>query len=509
MVYLDGVYTMSVYIKSFVFILSLGLVVATAHGQQPPAASGLAEGALLPPALKAPFTVVEAQQAKANWSRFLAKDVSYQENDGPEMTLIPPGEFFMGLKQSLHEILDDFSREGPGAFRASLSGKRVSISEPFFLSKHEVTVGQFRSFVKATGYITEREKGSSSGTPLPVDCGQGNASLKNTPFPKLGDKGPVTFVTWNDANAYCEWLSRVEGKKYRLPTQAEWEYACRAGAETRYSSGQDVESLVTVANVPNVKQRDWNRIDIGYGEQRLSMIYPGKPGRISIRQDKNNASTYFLVDSSVGSQGKTIVSNDSEIEDLFVVSKEGDINIGPSARVLVQPRKIDHPTFLSGRWYEGEEAYPIGVFRADILPGMEVRFRRTEGNWAEIEAEQFRAMCVTELLGTDKVRLINQDLNSVFRYRVGGKDFNLNFRDYTDVKFIKESTYRTYSSDGFHGLAPVGQFKPNAFGVYDMHGNVFEWCLDGFDLNYQTCPSVDPKGSPNHTSYAIRGACFL
>ena len=56
-------------------------------------------------------------------------------------------------------------------------------------------------------------------------------------------------VSWNDAVAFCKWLSRREGKTYRLPTEAEWEYACRAGTTTRYSSGDDPETLAEVGNV--------------------------------------------------------------------------------------------------------------------------------------------------------------------------------------------------------------------------------------------------------------------
>ena len=68
---------------------------------------------------------------------------------------------------------------------------------------------------------------------------------------KQEDDHPVVLVSWNDAVAFCDWLStdKEEGRIYRLPTEAEWEYSCRAGQATRYSSGDDPESLATVGNV--------------------------------------------------------------------------------------------------------------------------------------------------------------------------------------------------------------------------------------------------------------------
>ena len=59
---------------------------------------------------------------------------------------------------------------------------------------------------------------------------------------------PVVYVSWNDAVAFCNWLSKREGKTYRLPTEAEWEYACRAGTNSRYYFGNDPEDLVYYAN---------------------------------------------------------------------------------------------------------------------------------------------------------------------------------------------------------------------------------------------------------------------
>ena len=65
---------------------------------------------------------------------------------------------------------------------------------------------------------------------------------------KVEDDHPVGYISWNDAVAFCAWLSQKEGRRYRLPTEAEWEYACRAGTSSRYSCGNDPEQLIDFAN---------------------------------------------------------------------------------------------------------------------------------------------------------------------------------------------------------------------------------------------------------------------
>ena len=111
--------------------------------------------------------------------------------------------------------------------------------KPFYLGTTEVTRGQFRRFVDEAGYKTEAEKDGKGGW---------RANLADHGFEQT-DEHPVVNVSWNDAVAFAAWLSRKEGQTYRLPTEAEWEYACRAGTTTRYSSGDDPEGLAAVAKL--------------------------------------------------------------------------------------------------------------------------------------------------------------------------------------------------------------------------------------------------------------------
>ena len=144
------------------------------------------------------------------------------------------------------------------------------------------------------------------------------------------DDHPVVNVTWNDAMAFCEWLSHKTGQTYRLPTEAQWEYACRAGTTTRYSSGDDPETLATVGNV---------------GDAAFKALFPN--------------------------------------------------------------------------------------------------------------------------------------------------DFTIN------------------ASDGYPFTSPVGQFLPNAFGLYDMHGNAWQWCADWYADNYYAASAIeDPKGPDSGTYRITRGGSW-
>jgi formylglycine-generating enzyme required for sulfatase activity len=143
---------------------------------------------------------------------------------GMELVLVSRGKFLMG---SVDDDLQSYPNEKPQ--------HEVEITKDFYLGKYEVTRGQFRRFVKGTIYRTEAEKAKDAPT------------WQDTPFGQT-DAHPVVNVTWNDAMAFCEWLSVKEGQKYRLPTEAEWEYSCRATTTTRFFSGDGLDGLAEVAN---------------------------------------------------------------------------------------------------------------------------------------------------------------------------------------------------------------------------------------------------------------------
>jgi formylglycine-generating enzyme required for sulfatase activity len=124
-------------------------------------------------------------------------------------------------------------REGPQT--------RVTLTEDFWMGETEVTVGQFKRFVSETNHRTTAEqKGSARGLDKADGQWKDMQGLSwRSPGFSQGDNHPVVCVSWDDAVAYCEWASRKSGMKVTLPTEAQWEYACRAGTSTRYQWGDD------------------------------------------------------------------------------------------------------------------------------------------------------------------------------------------------------------------------------------------------------------------------------
>ncbi len=168
---------------------------------------------------------------------------------GMKLTLIQDGRFMMGSDESDKEAYDD-------EFLDKAAGKKqkhpVRITRPFYLGIHEVTRGQFRRFVDDTGYQTDAEKDGKGGYGWNEEKKTfeqaPHYTWRNAGFDQTDDH-PVVNVSWNDAVALAAWLSRKEGKTYRLPTEAEWEYACRARTTTKFSNGDDPEGLAAVGNI--------------------------------------------------------------------------------------------------------------------------------------------------------------------------------------------------------------------------------------------------------------------
>ncbi len=160
-----------------------------------------------PPLAVAPFDAQQARSHQESWSKHLGQPRELTNSIGMKLVLIPPGEYMMGSPESEK---DRGGAEGPQ--------HRVRLTKPFYLGVYEVTQGQWESVMGTRPW-------------------SGKSNVKE------GSDYAATYVSWEDAVEYCRKLSAKEGKEYRLPTEAEWEYACRAGTTTAYHFGDDASRL--------------------------------------------------------------------------------------------------------------------------------------------------------------------------------------------------------------------------------------------------------------------------
>ena len=157
---------------------------------------------------------------------------------------------------------------------------QVEVSS-FYISKTTITVRQFSFFITVTGYKTTAEKDSGScvfnGTSWTVRKGVNwrcdeSGALQST----VNNNKPVLYISWYDAQAFCTWLSKISGKDYRLPTEAEWEFAAKGGILSKgylYSGGND-PGIIT-----------WNGINSGL---KVHPVAEKKPNELGLYDMSGN-----------------------------------------------------------------------------------------------------------------------------------------------------------------------------------------------------------------------------
>jgi formylglycine-generating enzyme required for sulfatase activity len=168
--------------------------------------------------------------------------------DCPPLVALPRGSFDMGAQpaESQRLKLSEFwgARERPQ--------HRVTVSRAFAIARTEITRGQFAAFVRATGYAPAKGCWHFVGTEWLLDP---ERSWENPGFAQTDDH-PATCLNWHDATAYAAWLAERTGQPYRLPSEAEWEYAARAGTQTAFWFGDDETQACAHMNLGDFDTRD-------------------------------------------------------------------------------------------------------------------------------------------------------------------------------------------------------------------------------------------------------------
>ncbi len=277
-----------------------------------------------------PDGYVAARGATTDAKTGLPKRIMHTAS-GVVLVLIPAGEFWMGSPKNEANRLEGEDRH------------RRIIRQPFYLGETEVTVAQFRRFSSASKYQTDAERGvpittETFGSFATVPTGDREWSAVTNwrnPFPNLSDyhlqdTHPVVHVSWNDAKRFSEFFG------FQLPTEAQWEYAARAGTQTSYFWGERAEDGASFANVADaVARRRFKNWGAGFsfadGTELLATVGRYRPNAWGLYDMIGNALEW--------------------VEDAFVRCYPGDgadetavTDDARSARVLRGGSWLDSPT---------------------------------------------------------------------------------------------------------------------------------------------------------------------
>jgi hypothetical protein len=197
--------------------------------------------------------------------------ISVRDGDTPpppdprDMVLVKGGTFTMGCT---YEQAGDCGNDESPAHKVTLSD--------YYIGKNEVTVAEFKEFMDNSDYLTDAEKEGNSYVYSGSSWDKKNGvSWRCDTYGKVRSTAdynhPVIHVSWNDAVAYCRWLSGKTGKSYRLPTEAEWEYAARGGKltkNTKYAGSDNIDEVAWYTSNTNntgtraVRQKKPNELGI-------------------------------------------------------------------------------------------------------------------------------------------------------------------------------------------------------------------------------------------------------
>ena len=499
--------------------------------------------------LVAPFTEAKAKEAQKEVAKSFQKEVEEKEDLGKgiklDMVLIPAGKFMMGSPES---------ETGRGSNETQ---HEVTLTNPYYLGKYEVTQEQWE-----------------------VVMGYNPSDVK-------GIKLPVTMISWNNCQEFIKKLNAKTNGGYRLPTEAEWEYACRAGTTTAYSmeiiykfvnynrgpAGSTKEAGSYKPNAfglydmhGNVREwcEDWkadypadaitNPKGPEIGTYRVLRGGAFNSDSSEIRSSDRylygaptsgfNASGFRLARTAdvktavapaisnpkpavvMPTTGNLLVAPFTEAkakevqkevakslqreveekEDLgknikleIVFIPAGKFKMGsPASEPGRQPNETQHEVTLTKPFYLGKHEV------------MQEQWERVMGN----NSSNFKGprLPVTNVSWEDCqefIKKLNAKTNSGYRLPTEA-EWEYACRAGTQTPYSCGDKIMpadaNYNESGKGKAITVGSYKPNAFGLYDMHGNVWEWCEDYYRADYSSGAVTDPKGT--EISRVLRGGSF-
>ena len=421
----------------------------------------------------------------------------------PSMVVVPAGSFEMGC------LVDDGDCDPSGS---EYPTRQVTIPYPFEVSRHEVTFAQWDACLAGGGCD------GSSG----YDEDQGRGSL------------PVRGLNWEHAQSYVSWLSETSGKQYRLLSEAEWEYAARAGSSTKYSWGNDIgvgrancrnsscqDAFRYAAPVGSFAPNPWGLYDMhgNVSEWVQDCWYSSHDGAPTDGSARGPENCRFHV--IRGGHFNTVA------EDLRAAKR--DVSEYPAysgfrvARTLfIDPgRDPDLPELVevpAGRFRMGclsnegciENQLPVHdveISAPFAISAHEVTFAQWDdcvafggcahepddegwgrGDRPVINVHWEDAQEYVTWLSRQTRQEFRLPSEAEWEYAArAGSETKYNWGDETSVN--QANCRGDYCGDDFEHTAPVGSFPANSWGVHDVHGNVAEWVEDCWNENYTGAPS--------------------
>ena len=486
-----------------------------------------------------------------------------------EMVLIPPGKFMMGSPKS------EKGRKGDE------TQHEVTLTKPFYMGKYEVTQEQWE------------------------------AIMGHNPSNNKGAKLSVTYVSWNDCQDFIKKLNGKTDGGYRLPTEAEWEYACRAGTTTSFSYGASLTQndanygygseggakavgsyLPNAFGLYDMHGNVWEWCEDWYGDYPvISVTNPRGPSTgknncrvlrggsfdnpaMGVRSSERvfgftpNRRSYsvgirlaktmnidglseskineFLLKVIREQKIKTKREEEAKKEEeakreeeakATKVEEEAKAKEAQKKAAMILHKEVEEKADLGAGIKLDMVLIPIGKFMMGSQ-GSEVGRKSDEMQYEvtltkpyyigknEVTQEQWQAVMgdnpskikgekfpVTNVSWNDCqefIKKLNEKTNGEYRLPTEAEwEYACRAGTSTAYSFGDKITLKdaNYSGSAIDAPAVIGSYKPNAFGLYDMHGNVWEWCEDWFkELPQGT--AIDPKGPATSDGRVLRGGSF-